>query len=126
MIVIEQYNTETSKWDVILNPTGGIIEIDYQSGSSLRVRHVKTTCKTCKHFNWKLSGEKNWGECQNLRNIEATRISLKLVDLDRNGLDEVRKYARFNFDEDKFCCDMYDPDRRMRPPTQGRQIQAAG
>ncbi len=110
-IVIEQYNTETGEWDVIsrFNPADGdgIAEIEYQMSSSLRIRNLKATCKTCKYFNWKLSGNKNWGECQNLRNIEATRISLKLVSLDKIALDEVRTYARFNFDEDKFCCDMY-------------------
>jgi hypothetical protein len=111
-IVIEQYNTETGEWDVIsrFNP-GDTIE--YQICSSLRIRNIPTTCKTCKHFNWKLSGDKNWGECQNVRNIEATRISLKLVDLDKIALAEVRNYARFNFDEDKFCCDMY----QAQPPT---------
>lgn len=78
MIVIEQYNTGTGKWDILsnFNPVDEIKEIDYQGGSSLRVRYIKIACKTCKYFNWKLSGEKNWGECQNLRNIEATRISL--------------------------------------------------
>ena len=118
MVVIEQYNTGTGIWDVIsrFNPADAIAEIEYQTGCSLRIRHIKTTCKTCKHFNWTLSGEKNWGECQNLRNIEATRISLKLVDLDKVGLDEVRNYARFNFDEDKFCCDMYQvQDKPLLP-----------
>lgn len=113
MVVIEQYNTETGLWDVIsrFNRADRMLEIEYQTGSSLRIRYIKTTCKTCKHFLWKLSGSKNWGECQNLRNIEATRISLKLVDLDKTGLDEVRNYARFNFDEDSFCCDMYSDDK---------------
>ena len=111
MIVIEQYNTQTGEWDIIsrFSLADKVLEIDYQGGSSLRIRHIKNTCKTCKHFNWKLSGDKNWGECQNPRNIEATRISLTLVALDLAGLNKVRNYGRVHFDEDKFCCDMYAP-----------------
>lgn len=118
MIVIEQYNTGTGKWDILsnFNPVDEIKEIDYQGGSSLRVRYIKITCKTCKHFNWKLSGEKNWGECQNLRNIEATRISLKLVNMDKANLSEVQNYARFHFDEDKYCCDMYENEAVANNP----------
>lgn len=65
-------------------------------------------CKHCKHFNWKLSGGQNWGECQNPDVLSSTRLSLKLVDLEKAALDEVRLYARIHFDEDNFGCILFE------------------
>ena len=65
-------------------------------------------CKHCEYFNWKLSGSRNWGECLNPEVLSSTRLSLKLVDLERADLDEVRQYARIHFDEDNFGCILFE------------------
>ena len=67
-------------------------------------------CKNCKYFYWKLSGSRNWGECQNPKVQSAIRLSLKLVDLGKPELDEVTTYARIQFDEDVFGCILFEAE----------------
>lgn len=74
---------------------------------------MTSTCKDCRHFNWKLSLSRNWGECLNPQAI--MRISLKLTDWGKvEGIEtleqykaiqrEVAKYARVQFEEETFGC----------------------
>ncbi len=65
-------------------------------------------CKNCKHFFWKLTGSRNWGECLNSKVQSSIRLSLKLVNLGKPELDDVRTYTRIHFDEDSFGCILFE------------------
>ncbi len=84
---------------------------------------MTTICKNCKHFNWKLSGTKNWGECLNPKVV--MRISFRLVNLEnisaiktpaeyKKAQDEIANYARIQLEEDTFGCIHFDLDEHEK------------
>lgn len=75
-------------------------------------------CKTCKHFSWKLSTNRNWGECLNPKVIAMTRISFRHIEVTPQLRKEINTYARIQFDEDEFGCIHFEAMRNLT--TEGK------
>lgn len=72
------------------------------------------TCKACKHFNWKLSTSKEWGECLNPTVLDAIRISWRHVwglHSHPELLKEIDDYARVQFVEGEFGCIYFEVNK---------------
>ncbi len=71
---------------------------------------MNPTCKTCSHFNFKVSTDHAWGECLNPGVQESQHISLSLVHEVFNHPDPnelmngIDNYARILYREDTFGC----------------------
>ena len=82
-------------------------------------------CKFCKHFNWKLSSEKNWGECLNPVVLDSIRISLPHVNEIYNHpepkklIADIMGFARVQFVEDDFGCIHFEKKESRSPRPAG-------
>jgi hypothetical protein len=73
------------------------------------------TCKTCKHFNFKVSTVNSWGECLNptvmdaqwIRYFPAKAIRCSTV---HELLRDIRDNGHIYYREDEFGCRFHAPD----------------
>lgn len=75
---------------------------------------VQKLCRTCRHWNFKVSTEKAWGRCLNEKVHGSTYISaqipqdIKSVEEFHNWRKWVTEYCEIYFEENTFGCIHYE------------------
>lgn len=73
------------------------------------------TCKSCRHFNFKVGTDVVWGECLHSEVINSQYISLSLVHEvfehpePHKLMEAIKNYARICYREDLFGCRFHEP-----------------
>lgn len=71
---------------------------------------IMKTCSTCKHWNFKTSTVKCWGQCLNKKVHKSTYVSVKVPDDVKNTDDlihfkrRVDNFCEIYFEENTFGC----------------------
>lgn len=75
------------------------------------------TCATCKHFQFKYSGDYSWGQCLQPQMLNRDIMQIKFDpprDMTKENLtilrQDIRNYGRVYFREDMFGCILHEVD----------------